>query len=215
MEKAALQMKVLGMDVDGDDGWVAVSRERREATSGIQELLRQGKCNGRARVVVGHLDLGLHGAAPLPLSWQVTPDARKIGDRSAELWPEVRAELAASADLPLAETNLRVNGQRARWRALRTASDASPKEEEFHTGDPRGDGGLLKHVGVKETCGAAARRDWLKCPRVRRRLGPMGPCGRFRFRRQKGWDWDPVEKRGSTRNRVGPGTCEVTAEGRT
>ena len=38
VEKAALQMKVLGMDVDGDAGWVAVSRERRRKLQWVPDL---------------------------------------------------------------------------------------------------------------------------------------------------------------------------------
>jgi hypothetical protein len=156
VEAAKLVVTVLGMVLDGDLGRVGVSGERRRRLeAGIRQLLRKGVCNGRAlSCVIGHLTWAFLARRPLlSVLWQCYRFARLLGRRVGPLWPEVRAELATSADLLcLAEASLRPEWATGSCGGkVVLASDASPTgggvvhtevtEEEL--------AGLAEHVEVR------------------------------------------------------------------
>ena len=102
VEAADLRMAVLGMSIDGHLGRVGVSpKRRRRLEAGIRQLLRLRACNGRAlSCVVGQLTRAFLVRRPLlSILWQCYRLIRALGNRAGRPWPEVRAELATSADV--------------------------------------------------------------------------------------------------------------------
>ena len=156
VEKAALVLTALGLEVDGDKGTVGVcSARRRRLERAIRHLLGGGVCNGRAlAAVVGHLTWAFMCRRPLlSVLWQSYRFIRALGRRVGVLWPEVRAELATAADLLcLAQASLR-----REWATGRKgdpvvgASDASLEGGGVVATEVSGEEmeGLLAHVGVK------------------------------------------------------------------
>merc|ERR1711969_173398 len=149
-------MVILGLRVDGDKGWVGVAPERRRRLeAAIRRLLQVKVCNGQAlSCVVGHLTWAFLVRRPLlSILWQCYRFIKALGNRAGKLWPEVRAELATSADLLcLAEANLRREwAVGAEGGAVALAADASPggggvTHTEITEEEARA---LQEHVGVQ------------------------------------------------------------------
>lgn len=153
---AALLQEVLGLILDGLAGRVCVcGLKRRRLAAAIRELLKGGKCSGRAlSQIVGHVTWAVLCRRPLLcLVWQCYRFIKALDRRVGELWPEVRRELAAMADLlPLAEGDLRrAWAKAAGGKPLVLASDASPDGGGvvYRTGDREVMERLMNHVSVR------------------------------------------------------------------